>query len=96
MPSADIKIDFDAPAILKKWPSLRNERRNESSFPYPYLIQVGSLFECAEGLLSKPAVSHHLYEIHTQAQAPWVKSVLSAELVYELMRLRKVMALCWV
>jgi hypothetical protein len=91
MTAADIKINFEAFASLKKWPSIRNERRDDSRFSEPYLIQEGTLFECAEALLSKPASSHHLYEIHTHAQDPWVKSVLSARLVYELMRLRKVM-----
>jgi hypothetical protein len=93
MTAADIKINFEAFASLKKWPSIRNERRNDALFADPYLVHEGTLFECAEALLSKPASSHHLYEIHTDAQAPWVKSVLSARLVYELMRLRKVMTL---
>ena len=93
MNAAELKIDFDAPAVLKKWPSIGNERRSDSPFPDPYLVQEGTLFECSETLLSRPASTHHLYEIHTQAQEPWVKPVLSARHVYELMRLRKVVTL---
>jgi hypothetical protein len=91
MSTTDIKINFDAPASLRKWPSLRNERRDDSLFLNSYLVEEGTLFECSEALLSRPASAHHLYEIHTDAQDPWVKSVLSARHVYELMRLRKVM-----
>jgi hypothetical protein len=91
MTTTDIKIDFEAPASLRKWPSIRNERRHDSSFLGPYLIQEGTLFECSEPLLSRPASTHHLYEVHTGAQDPWVKSVLSAQHVYELMRLRRVL-----
>src|ERR1700744_2856976 len=62
MTAADIKIDFDAPASLRKWPSIRNERRNDAPYPSPYLVQDGTLFECIELLLSKPASQHLLYE----------------------------------
>jgi hypothetical protein len=89
MTAADVKIDFDATASLKKWPSIRGERRTDA--PFPYLVQEGTLLECIEALLSKAAASHHLYEVHTDAQEPWVKAVLSAPHVYELVRLRKVL-----
>lgn len=91
MTASDIKINFDAPASLKKWPSVRNVRHDDSSYPNLYLVQEGTLIECVEALLSKPATSHHLYELHTQAQEPWVKAVLSAQHVYELARLRKLL-----
>jgi len=44
-------------------------------------------------MLSKPASQHHLYEIQTEAQEPWIKAVLSAQHVYELVRLRKLLTL---
>jgi len=91
MTAADIKIDFDAPASLRKWPSIRNGRRNDAPYPNPYLVQDGTLFECIESLLSKPASQHLLYEIHTVPQEPWIKAVLSAQHVYELMRLRRLL-----
>jgi hypothetical protein len=89
--AADIKINFDALALLKKWASIKNERRKDPPDSSPYLVLEGTLFECAEALLSKAASTHHLYEIHTGAQDPFVKSILSAQHVYELMRLRKVL-----
>jgi hypothetical protein len=93
MTAADIQINFDAPASLRKWPSIRNERRTDAPYPNPYLVQDGTLFGCIEELLSKPASQHPLYEIHTDPQEPWVKAVLSAQHVYELMRLRKLLML---
>lgn len=93
MTAVDIQIDFDAPASLRKWPSIRNERRNYAPHSTPYLVQDGTLLECIEALLSKPASRHPLYEIHTIPQEPWVKAVLSARHVYELMRLRKLLTL---
>jgi hypothetical protein len=93
MTASDIKIDFDAPATLRKWPSIRGERRNDAAYSNPYLVQDGSLLECIEALLSKPASQHPLYEVHTDPQEPWVKAVLSAKHVYELMRLRKLLTL---
>jgi hypothetical protein len=93
MTAADVQIDFDAPAALRKWPSIRSERRNDTLYSNPYLVQDGTLLECIEALLSKPASQHPLYEIHTDPQEPWVKAVLSAQHVYELMRLRKLLTL---
>jgi hypothetical protein len=93
MTASDIEIDFDAPASLGKWPSIRNERRNDTPYPNPYLLQDGTLLECIEALLSKPSTHHSLYEVHTAPQEPWAKAVLSAQHVYELVRLRKLLAL---
>jgi hypothetical protein len=93
MTAADIQIDFDAPATLRKWPSIRGERRNDASNSNPYFLQDGTLLECIEALLSKPASQHLLYEVYTDPQEPWVKAVLSAQHVYELMRLRKLLTL---
>ena len=89
----DIQINFNAPASLRKWPSIRNERRTDAPYPNPYLVQDGTLIECIEELLSKTASRHRLYEVHTAPQEPWVKAVLSAQHVYELMRLRKLLTL---
>ena len=32
--SRDPHVDFDAPAILRKWPSLNNQRRTDVVGPY--------------------------------------------------------------
>ena len=79
-------INFDAPAVLRKWPSLRFERRAEAAAPY--LLIDGTLDQCIESLMAKPAHTRHLYEIHTSAQPPLVKPVLSGEFIAELARLR--------
>jgi hypothetical protein len=76
---------FDAPAVLRKWPSLNNERISNAR---PYLVSDGTLDECIREFMSKPASKHHLYEIHTAPQPPLIDAVLSAEHITELARLR--------
>ena len=40
----DPHVNFDAPAALRKWPSLNNQRRIEGTGPY--LLLDGTLDEC--------------------------------------------------
>jgi hypothetical protein len=86
MGGREAHVNFDAPAVLRKWPSLRSERRTEGTGPY--LLVNGTLDECLRELMAKPASMRHLYEIHTSPQPPLVSSVLSGEHVVELARLR--------
>jgi hypothetical protein len=78
------QINFEAPAVLRKWPSLQNERRGTA----PYEIVIGTLGECHKALMTKPASTRHLYEIHTLPQPPLVAQVMSGDEVGELARLR--------
>jgi hypothetical protein len=77
-------INFGAPAVLRKWASLQNERRGNA----PYEIVNGTLDECLRMLMTKPAATRHLYEIHTSSQPPLVGSVMSGEAVADLARMR--------
>jgi hypothetical protein len=88
MSSTDIHIDFNAPATLRKWPSLNNERVSPSLGARPYLVVEGSLDECIRQFLAKPTSQRQLYEIHTAAQTDLVSAVLSAEHIVEIARLR--------
>jgi hypothetical protein len=88
MPDKEVQINFDAPATLRKWPSVNNERVNASLGARPYLIIDGTLDECIRKLMSQPTSQHHLYEIHTAAQSDLVNAVLSAPHIVELARLR--------
>jgi hypothetical protein len=81
-------IKFDAPAVLRKWPSSKNERVSASPAAGPYIVFDGSLDECIREFMSKPASQHHLYEIHTAPQAELITAVLSAEQIVVLARLR--------
>ena len=83
-----IKMDFTAPALLKKWPSKNNERVKDVRWPNPYLVLDGTLDECMTKFLEQPVRQRHLYEIHTVPQGELVPAVMSAELVVELARLR--------
>jgi hypothetical protein len=88
MDDTAVQINFDAPAVLRKWPSLSNERVSASLGARPYLIADGTLDECIRHFMSKRASQHHLYEIHTAPQQTLVSAVLSAEQIVELARLR--------
>jgi hypothetical protein len=88
MDDTDVQIHFDAPAVLRKWPSLHKERIKKSWGATPYLVADGTLDDCIRELMSKPASQHHLYEIHTAPQGDLVSAVLSAEHIVELARLR--------
>jgi hypothetical protein len=88
MSEPGIHIDFNAPAILRKWPSLNNERISAAFGARPYLVVDGSLDECLRQFLAKPASQRHLYEIHNASQSDLVSAVLSAEHIVEIARLR--------
>ena len=80
-------VNFNAPAVLRKWPSLNNQRRTESAGPY--LLLDGTLDECIKEFMAKPESTRHLYEIQTAPQPPLVTETLLSEHVAELARLRE-------
>jgi hypothetical protein len=86
--SDNAEINFDAPATLRKWPSINNERVNSSLGARPYMIIEGTLDECIQRFMSQPAAQHHLYEIHPIAQSDLVSAGLSPAHIVELARLR--------
>ncbi len=83
-------IDFQATAELRKWPSLNGQRVSEAVRPYQ--VFDGTLNECIDKLMAKPAASHHLYEIHTAPQTDVITGVLSPQHIVELARLRDFLA----
>jgi hypothetical protein len=88
MPDKEVQINFDAPATLRKWPSLNNERVSASLGARPYLIIAGTLDECIRKFMAMPVGQHPLYEVHTAPQSDLVSAVLAAEHIVELARLR--------
>lgn len=89
MSYSEAKIDFDAPAVLRKRPSINGKPAKDVLWPNPYLVFDGTLGECIDQFLAKPSGQRHLYEIHTSAQADVVSSVMSSEHIIELARLRE-------
>ena len=83
---ADSKVDFGAPAVLHKWPSLANQRRPDRA---SYQVSEGTLDECISAFMEKPAPTRHLYEIRTTRSRRWSPDILSPEHVIELSRLRE-------
>ena len=67
-------IAYDAPADLKKWPSLRNQRVAGRT---PYLVYNGTLADCIRLLLAKPVRQISLYDIVTRPQPAFDSTVLS-------------------
>jgi hypothetical protein len=68
-------IFYNAPADLKKWPSLKSQRLNDKG--QPYLVFNGTLAECVRELMGKPLKSISLYDIITAPQPAFDQSVLS-------------------
>jgi hypothetical protein len=86
MDGSETPVDFGAPAALRKWPSLNNQRSTGATGPY--LLFDGTLDECIRQFMARPVAQRHLYEIHTAPQPPLVTAVLSGEHMVELARLR--------
>jgi len=68
-------IAYDAPAELKKWPSLKGERQKDRG--PPYLVYNGTLADCVRELMGKPIKGISLYDIMTKPQAAFDQAVLS-------------------
>ena len=68
-------IAYDAPAELKKWPSLKGERQKDRG--PPYLVYNGTLADCVRVLMDKPIKGISLYDIMTRPQAAFEQAVLS-------------------
>jgi hypothetical protein len=68
-------IAYDAPAELKKWPSLRGQRLTGRS--KPYMVFNGTLAECVRTLMAKPVKGISLYDIVTEPQPAFEQTVLS-------------------
>ena len=58
-------IAYDAPADLKKWPSLNGQRLNGER--RPYLVFNGTLAECIRELMAKPSSNLALRHRHRAA-----------------------------
>jgi hypothetical protein len=69
-------IVYDAPAELRKWPSLGGKRREGCN--EPYLISVGTIADCIRRLLAKPVKAISLYHIVTAPQLAFNRSILTA------------------
>jgi len=69
-----LPIAYDAPADLKKWPSLNNQRLTSKP---PYLVFNGTLADCIRQLLAKPIKQICLYDIVTEPQPIFDNPVLS-------------------
>jgi hypothetical protein len=82
---SDTQIKFDAPAVLRKWPSRDNERVRRAVC---YTVVDGTLAECVRQFTLKPMSQLHLYEIHTAPQRELITDVLSTEQIIELARMR--------
>ena len=53
-----VRINFDATASLRKWPSIMNDRASNAIGPY--LVLDGTLDDCIREFMAKPASPRHL------------------------------------
>ena len=83
---ADEEMDFNAPATLRKWPSLNNERIPNAWGAVPYLICEGTLVDCVRKFASYPLYTRHLYEIHVATKPGMAPVELPQEQINELAR----------
>jgi hypothetical protein len=84
----DTRIDFSAPATLRKWPSIDKQRVSGSLGARPYIITEDTLDACIRKFMVQPEDQRHLCEIHTAPQSDLVSAVLSPDHVVEIARLR--------
>ena len=77
----NIPIAYDAPADLKKWPSLNNQRVTSKT---PYMVYNGTLAACIRELLAKPIRQISLYDIVTERQPAFDGNVLSPGVAAEI------------
>ena len=66
---SDTRIDFSAPAELRKWPSVNQSALAASLGARPCLIVEGTLDQCIQQFMLQPEAQRHLYEIHTAPQS---------------------------
>jgi hypothetical protein len=81
----EAQIKFDAPAVLRKWPSSDNERVRRA---VSYTVVEGTLDECIRQFTLKAMSQLHLYEIHTAPQGELIPAILSVEKITALARQR--------
>jgi hypothetical protein len=82
------QINSYAPAILKKWPSIGNQRVNADPSSEPYTVIDGTLDECIQKFLQIPISQHHLSEIRTALQGELVWDIMRGEQIRLIARLR--------
>jgi hypothetical protein len=71
VPDTDIQINFAAPAVLRKWPSIRNERVSASLGANPYLVAEGTLDECIRQFMAKPIHSTTCTKFTPRLNSTW-------------------------
>jgi hypothetical protein len=84
--SRGARVNFDAKVVLRKWPSIGNERR--SAAEGPYFLAESTLEDCLRQLMAKPTSTQHLYEIRTVPQPSLADAVLPRAVILELARIR--------
>ena len=85
MTDEKLHVNFQAPAVLRKWPSLNNRRRDDRE---PYVVCEGTLELCITEFMTKPAAARELYDIRTAPQPPLIPPIVEVQHVAELARFR--------
>jgi hypothetical protein len=59
MNEPNVQINFDAPAVLRKWPSLKNGRISAADGGRPCSIFENTLDDCIPQFMANPASQRH-------------------------------------
>jgi hypothetical protein len=78
MINPEVPVRYDAPATLRKWPSINGGRISPADGAAPYTVFGGTLAECIREFLAKPINQHGLYEVATPPQPAFERQVLTA------------------
>jgi hypothetical protein len=84
MINPDVTIRYDAPATLRKWPSINGQRISPADGAAPYMVFEGNLGECIREFLTKPVSQHHLYEVATDPQPAFDRRIQAAPDITEI------------
>jgi hypothetical protein len=71
-------ILYDVPADLYKWKALDRTPRNAEAVEPPDRVHQGTLGSCIREFMEKPTSQRPLYEIFTEAQPAFTKTILTA------------------
>jgi len=82
--SNDHHVNFDAPAVHRKWPSLDNERR-EGTVPYLLLEGMSASGSCWQGRHAIGTYTRFILHLNRRS----LLQFLAGETVTELVRLRE-------
>ena len=92
MAVTEVQVKFDAPASLRKWPSVRNERISDTQHPSRIFWSMALLTSALENSWRSQHPNTAFTKFTQRPNPTLITAVLSAEIIIELARLRDYLA----